>query len=231
MVVETTCYPANIKRMFYGIKENGRPFFKNNEKEISHYSIDIKNAPAEGQGFFEAVGLIIQNSKEPNEYFMSISKLENNAEIFNFTKNVIYYKTAGTFASATVNSLRHAFIPINDNFYLFGFVGYTGSCNFFGCPANKIIIQRHIFNSISSFSSEQTLRAGQKEISNAFGREVSCFQTTTTSRLIICFFMTKENNIVKFNFYKINADFTNALTSTINSNIDDTNLFLNMHSS
>ena len=71
---------------------------------------------------------------------------------------------------------------------------------------------------------------GQKEISNAFGREVSCFQTTTTSRLIICFFMTKENNIVKFNFYKINADFTNALTSTINSNIDDTNLFLNMHS-
>ena len=226
MVVQTTSFPASTKRMFYGIKENGRQFFIKDEKEISHYSIDIKNAPEDGQGIFEAVALIIKNSNEPNEYFMSVSKLENNAEIFNFTKNEIYYKTVGSFSSATVNSLRHAFIQINNNFYLFGFVGYTGSCSFFGCPSNKIYIQKHSFNSISRFSNEQTLKPGQKDINNAFGREVSCFQTTTTSRLIICFFMTKDSNIVKFNLYKINNDFSSDKTLTINSNIDDTNLFL-----
>ena len=160
---------------------------------------------------------------------MSVSKLECNAEIFDFVNDQIYYKTVKSFASFNVNVLRHAFIPLtneNNNIYLFGFIGYIGTCNYYICDNNKIYFQKHIFNSVEYFSTVSTLQPEQKEISNAYGRAVSCFQTTT-SKLIICFFMTKGvDSKVKFNLYKINFEFTNDKTSSIDSNIDDANMFL-----
>ena len=56
MVIETTSYPGTNKRMFYGLKQNGRPFFKNktnNNEETLYYSKDV-NGENDLEGQFEA---------------------------------------------------------------------------------------------------------------------------------------------------------------------------------
>jgi hypothetical protein len=74
------------------LKRNGRFFFKDesNNKETPYYSINI-----EGDDFkkFEGVGIIIKLSNSENnqkEYFFSISKMECNAELFDFENNKVY---------------------------------------------------------------------------------------------------------------------------------------------
>ena len=67
MVVETTDYPDTQKRMFFGISQNGRPFFTKDGENI-FFSTNANN----DEGKFEAQGLIIKiSSDESNEYFMS----------------------------------------------------------------------------------------------------------------------------------------------------------------
>ena len=39
MVIETTSFPGNYKRMFYGLKNNGEYYFKENGKTTPFYSI------------------------------------------------------------------------------------------------------------------------------------------------------------------------------------------------
>ena len=39
MIIETTSYPFNAKRMFYGLKQNGEYFFNVNGKSTPFYSI------------------------------------------------------------------------------------------------------------------------------------------------------------------------------------------------
>ena len=224
MIVETTCHPGVPTRMFYGLKQNGRPFFNKNEKESAHYSLNI----TQNLGKFEAEGSVIKlSSAEEKEYFMSISKLECNAEIINFDEDIIYYKTSTAFTSVRrVKSLRHTFIPListpPNNYYLFGFIGIKWR-NF----ANKIFFQKHIFNSITEFSSTTTYQSKQREIDNAYGNEVSCFQTI--DKLIICFYLTKEgeNSSVFFNLHKLKEDLSadGDIILKYESNIDEEDLF------
>ena len=118
MVVETTCYPEGHKRMFFGLKENGRPFFKDNNNEKLYYSINV-----EGEAYkkFEADSLIIKLSNNDNngkEYYFSISKLECNAELFDFDNNKVYTKDVNSFTTFfNTDSLRNAFISLSNSNY------------------------------------------------------------------------------------------------------------------
>ena len=88
MIIETTCKPGNSKRIFYGLKQNGRPFFinKTNNEETPYYSINVEGQN-EPQGKYEAEGIIIKDSNSGNEYYMSVSNLEYYVEIFDFNND------------------------------------------------------------------------------------------------------------------------------------------------
>ena len=45
MVIETNSYPGSYKRIYYGLKQNGRPLFINrtNGEETTYYSITVEN--------------------------------------------------------------------------------------------------------------------------------------------------------------------------------------------
>ena len=204
MVVETTCYPEARKRMFFGLKENGRPFFKDqsNNKETSYYSINV-----EGDNYkkFEAVGLIIKLSNTGNngkEYFFSISKLECNAELFDFDNNKVYTKQVNSFTTLfNTNSLRNALMPLSnsnsENYYIFGF----SSLSF----PNKFRLQKHKFNSLNDFSNDQTYTGLMVETDQgSYGNQISCF--LTVRKLIICFYLTNNNNVISFNIVKYNEN-------------------------
>ena len=133
MVVETTCYEGEPKRYFYGLKKNGRAFFKdkNNKKETPYYMKETNEQGTSHKGKFEAEAIVIKSSEsgEGNgkEYFFSASKLECYAEIFDFENDKIYYKTVNDFTSYNnIKTLRHSlfsFTNYNTNYYYF--FGFT----------------------------------------------------------------------------------------------------------
>ena len=41
LIVETSSFPSQLKRMFYGLKKDGRPYFAYKEKNTPYYTINI----------------------------------------------------------------------------------------------------------------------------------------------------------------------------------------------
>jgi hypothetical protein len=87
--------------MFYGLKQNGRPFFinKTNNQPTPYYSIIVNN---ERNRTLEATGTIIKSSNAQNygkEYFLTLSKLQCNVELFDLEKDEVYVKTLPDFTS------------------------------------------------------------------------------------------------------------------------------------
>ena len=50
--METSTYPKSQMRMFYGLKQNGRPLFTKSDKETPYYTIRSNNQ----DGMFESEG-------------------------------------------------------------------------------------------------------------------------------------------------------------------------------
>ena len=225
MIIETTCHPKLAKRMFYGIKANGRPYFTTKDpknEETPYYSKD-SNAL---YGQFEFESLVIKKSLD-EEYFLSVSRGECNAEIFDFEKDIMYTKEVNRFTSIiSTKTKRHAIIPLKNEgekyYYLIAFKG----CNYSNCNDDKIYFQKHNFLQIENFALINTYISNDANFvnkENAYGEIVSCFQTD--NELIICFYLTKDNNIVHYNIIKYDNDLTNDQVKTYESNIDDSSLF------
>jgi hypothetical protein len=72
MVFETSSYPMNNKRIFYGLKQNGRYYFKkNNSEEETPFNYLI--ADKEEEGKLESINYNIKIKKK--EYIISIGRL------------------------------------------------------------------------------------------------------------------------------------------------------------
>ena len=224
MVIETTKIPKTNERKFFGITREGRPFFRDEEY---FYTMTVSGTA----GNFEALGIIITFPSNNREYFISISKLDCNAELVDFY-NTIYWKTLGDFTSITsVTTLRHAFIPLSSSSeYLMGFIGCTNYINN-NCQNSKVYFQKHRFTiTINNFPNKKTYDTPVNN-DNPFGKQVSCFQTV--KKFIICFFLTKitknifyiSSETVYFNLIKYNENLTGKVTNTIESTIKEQNLF------
>ena len=130
--------------MFYGLKVNGKPYFTIQDgirvKETPFFS---KNSSS-SNGQFEFESLVIKKSID-EEFFLSVSKSESNAEIFDFKNNSVYTKLVKRFTSImNTKTLRHAIIPLKSTgeqyYYLIAFKG----CDESNCVDDKIYFQKHI---------------------------------------------------------------------------------------
>ena len=123
MVVSTTIYPKTKKRYFYGLKQNGRPYFSDESTNYASLTSGSDDGLYESEA---AITTIFGGSNE--EYLIVIGKLENLAEIYDFEKSKVYYQSVQSEFSSinSVNSLRHCYIPIkttSSKYYLFGYIG------------------------------------------------------------------------------------------------------------
>ena len=228
MVIETTTYPEEPKRYFYGLKKNGRPFFKNeNTQEESPYYVIDTSEQNNYKGKYESSAFIIKSSEigEGNgkEYFLSVSQLEFYAELFDFDNHKVYYKSLEDFSSFQfVKTYRHAFFEYkgssNNYYYFFGFSSDTDS-SYSSNQDLKIHFQKHLFTSINEFSTKQSISGDTITILNAFGKIISSFQTST--ELIIIFYQIKTNYNMYFNIRKYSKDFSEPIVDyPIESNIN-----------
>ena len=220
ILVEATSRPKSENRLFYGLKQNGRPLFtiKPSNNESAHYTmVGLKD-----NGQYEMEGFVFKSSEENNkgtEYFFSFSKLSGYAEIFDFEKDKVYYKQVKEFTGIDyVKTLRHAIVPLSttsDYNYLMGFMGDDSSLS---SPPLYVYFQKHIFDSISNFKTTTTYRPSNIKKENAYGKGVSCFQAT--SGVIICFYLTSETTHKYFKLHKFESDLSNEVIESLNCNIN-----------
>ena len=182
MVVEATANPDNLnKRSFYGIKKDGKPFFKNDQY---HGIIIISGETNSNNARFEAENIVVTiNSKE---YLLSIGNDVNKyAELYDLTdcetksqllaitllgaNNIINYRGSAT-----------NLISSGENYTIFSFINKRSS-------NVNLIIQKLYFSSIelSSVIIEKSYSV------SSIGRTTSCF--VTDSKKIICLYLFYSN--------------------------------------
>jgi len=86
MIIETSSFPTNNKRIFFGLKKDGRYYFKTKDtKEETPFNYLI--ADDEKEFKYESGNAIIINNKK--EYLVSIGRCESYTELFDFDKGKI----------------------------------------------------------------------------------------------------------------------------------------------
>ena len=81
MIFQSSSFPGSNKRIFYGIKNNGRPYFteESSTKETYFYSLDLDD---KNQYKYESGNSII--IKDDKEYYISMGIKETYTEIFDY---------------------------------------------------------------------------------------------------------------------------------------------------
>ena len=226
LLFETTCIPGTKKRMFYGLKQNGRPLFQN--EETPYYSVEVEGERFT-QGKYEAESIVVKHMNLQKEFFLSVSKMNCYAEAFSFENNIILTKPSSTFTNNIfIVSSRNSFCALSikedpaNNYYLFGFLGRTFDDNI---NVTKVYFQKHIFKN-NDFERDVTL-VNITEQPDGYGNGISCFQTTNLE-LIICFYTTEnsEDNKIYLNLIKFDNNLENPLISNFESNVEDKDNFI-----
>ena len=209
MIFSSTANHQTEKRIFYGFKKNGRPFFQN---ETSYFYSMNSAKKIRSEQKFESDSLVIKLSNEnEKEYLLSTGNKESFCEIYDFKNKEIYKKSMQNFSNNSnyTGSNRNMgiflFSNSNGHYYLFGFtieeiIEYKNLEYFLGLPIEttyptkkvKYNLQIHQFNTIRTFNSSNTVIKDIK-IDDANSKEdgISCF--ITESQYIICFYLTNNN--------------------------------------
>ena len=196
MIIDTHPFPFNNERKFYGLKKNGKYFFKSsNDLETPYYNLTISDMiRIEGESIF----IKFKNDDAITgyrEYLMGISKndppINANVEIYDFNDEAttIFKKTNDFFGdiSSEIFSIIEYPIEIDSHFYYV--FSYIKNNNFF------VIMKAYFTLSSSQFHENSntilTLPSSNKTI-------VSCFFTEQLK--YICFYQNdnKKYTIIVF---------------------------------
>ena len=182
-------------RIFYGIKENGRPLF--NDSYFFYTYVYEKGSEEK----YEGQSLVIResiNTSDTKEYLMSLTKGNTPVEIYDFDNNITYANRLINITNVKftnyISSYSHALISLNSNdtnyYFLLGFINQINDYEY------EYIIQKHLFYSIESFNSNGKTLVKNTTINNIKPIKpesgLSCFQTE--KQFIICFLLNERTN-------------------------------------
>ena len=214
LICSASYYNALTIKYYYGLKENGRPYFKDaNGVETEFISTDSDVARNEGNIF----GIQLKNSGDDKEYIIAISNNAGNFELYDFSGNtpVVYKINGQQFFGSGYNSFKYVSIfklTNADNTYLLS-VPYMSNTDW----------NKHFYAIKLEFTSPDI--ANNNPINNKYDAQSltgenkiffsSCFETITSSYYIICFYIDqdKKYTIVALNY---NLVYQNSI------NIDNT---------
>ena len=198
MIFETSPFPidpSNNKRIFYGLKNNGRYYFKKND---SNEETPFKNLTAVYQDevkFESGNSMIVVDGKE---YFLSIGRMDSYTEIFDFEKNkIISIKTKDLIGYPSFNR-KPNLLKINKerNTYIFNCI--TNIENII--TANLLKFDLELKGDSLSFSN-----CTSAKIQHIFWDISSCF-VTEKKETIICFYGYNNDLNVSYQFIAYNKE-------------------------
>ena len=183
MIIETTAYPGNKYRYFFGLQSNGLPYFKNS----NHFSIEISNQQDNSEkSRFEAEIFVVKLDESPyldQEYLVSIPQGNKYCELYNLDiGNVVNQKKATEILTKEMINFRGSISKITldgKNYYLFA---YTTSEGF--------VLRRFLFKKPEFSFGEQE----KKSVSRAgtIKGQVSCF-VIEQSKYSICAYIASKS--------------------------------------
>ena len=188
-------YSYENKRLFYGLKKNGKNYFDENEGSNSTKMITVGEIDDE---CYQARNIFISlnNSDENKQYLFSISSKSNTIELFDLERNEYHIKKSSNLLGYNLNCNSFSLISLhNTKQYLIGYL--TGSSSFI-----KII----------SFSDFQ--------LNNNIVNSIQQTMITTDSKAINCFLM--NDKIILFYLFQPNyqIDIYNLDLTTVAVKID-----------
>ena len=212
MIIDTTAFPGNNERRFFGLKKNGRPFFFNeNNIETPYRTLfvsGLENAnqqKTEGESSF--IILSKQNDSNLEEYLLSFSKEDNYIELYDFDNNLIITKKSSKYFGKTIVSNVCSFFKAEsriDNKYNY-YIAYI----YLDKNSFKFYVQRNYFTSKNiNITTEYHKDTGSSK-STLNKTIISCFETE--SKKIVCFYQNEKNK--KYNILTLNESFVNTSQS------------------
>ena len=191
LIFETSPYIySNRKRIFYGLKKNGRYFFTKNENNEMTSFFSLSGATNK----FESINAIISN--DGKEYFMSIGRLMTHTEIFDFEKEKVYAESTTDLLKYNNSNLVDTIVYLNssENCFIYPIIVKLNDTLY------KTIIVKFKFT-LSEIKQISCTFINQVQKNNTFGEIANCFKTENT--IIICFYGYRNDstyyNIVAFN--------------------------------
>ena len=227
MIVETTACPGDYKRIFYGLKSNGKGLFldKLTNKETPFY---IFNS-ATNFRYESAVSIIqISNNNNNNDklYILNIAKSKYNTELYDFEENFIYENTTSNFTGNRSEAIVSDLIELNykengeNNFYYL-YPALINKDNRF-----HMSFQKYIFYNKDITKSSNYLKVNEKTYITTNRKIVSCFETKLYR--IVCFFQTLQSDLLKYSIVILNQNLEEINLNIIDEEDkvnDETNIF------
>jgi hypothetical protein len=133
MIIDTTAYPGNNERRFFGLKKNGRPYFKDeNNNETPYYSLFVSGLKNDNQQKIEGESsFILLNSTNQNdygkEYLLSYAR-DSYIEMYDLENKNYTYERTSFFFNATIISDVGTIIKANSPYsqsmldYIFAYI-------------------------------------------------------------------------------------------------------------
>ena len=216
---------------FYGIKNNGRPLFIQDEKETPYINFEDNNDISYyDMQYQEGEVFMAKMSDNGEEYPIFFSKETGFTELYDFEELYIYSKKSNIFfQNKMLESNRSSVFQLKDsNYFLFSGILYPYNSNFnFIMPSLyrkylylfKINLQKKAYlegNNITLIESPEKIEVE--------GNMISCFQCE--SKYIVCFYLhsiyEKKYKII---MYEENTLSKLSEETTINVNTIDKNIF------
>ena len=191
MIFQTSSFPGNNKRIFYGLKKNGRPYFTKDDSNEGTYIYSFNCS--DNQYKYESGNSIF--TKEGKEYFISMGRRETYTEIFDYdNKRIISALTIDLIDLDNYN-IGINLIKIDNNSYICS--GLKLNSSIFTPVIIKLDLEINDLNKIVTTSPLIKIEEEEK----GFGEFASCF-LTEKSEILICFYgYTISNNL----YYLITA--------------------------
>ena len=212
MIVDTSAFPVNKERKFFGLKKNGRFFFKDtNGKEIPFISIyaDHTKGRIEGESYF--IKLTSSDSNiNGRELLFGISKNEDSnpgyfAELYNLNaKNMTKYITSNILGNLIADSFTITKFPDESSstyYYIFTYIVFN--YGFYYLNIKKTYFSFDLNEGYHHVIEKQSLQV-------MFHRMVSCFYTKNL--LYICTYL---NLYYQLKIIVYNLDFSSSTESSL----------------
>ena len=193
MILETSSYPPNNKRIFYGLKSNGRYYFKKNDSNEETPFNYLVSENEEEIKFESGNSIFIMEGKE---FFLTIGRLESYTELFDFENNkIISIKTENLIGYLSYNMKPNLLkISKEGNTYIFSTMSDIDNI-----PC-AIILKFNLELKESKFSFSDS---SEKIIEHVFGYIASCF-IIEKNEILICFYGYDNQTIVSYLFLAYN---------------------------
>ena len=194
LILYTISKPESSKNYFFGLKSNGRPYFRNGTEPsfIFCLNIDYSFLQKIFFRFNKQITFLYLNNNE-KEYLMSLVKNYYDFELYDFENNLV------TFPYFNINYLILSkkssiiyFIENNIHYYIFAFLSIPIGEN--SAQYYSLEIQKCSYN-YDYINDKITLRSMDNQIkvtSDAYKYMVSCYRSEKKN--IICFYYSQDLN-------------------------------------